>query len=255
MNINNLENLKIRERDKQAISKYISHLKSIFKDEILSIIIYGSAVKDNYFPGSSDLNILVVFPEFTERHLKEISPVVKGFKGRSRISSLVMSIEEIETSTDVFPIKYLDMKRYHKVLLGKPIFEDLIIDPVNIRYDLERQVRNISLRLREMYMHSNYTANELRYMVVADFSGFSYHLATLLYLINEEVPPKKEDIIKLASEKFRLDLKVLEKIIELKGGGNTPPKIEMQQIFDEYMQTVNTVVEIADNLIVGEFQV
>lgn len=249
--MNKLDEINIRERDKEAISKYVDSLKSTFGDRILSIILYGSAVKDNYFPGSSDLNLLVVFPRFEVEFLKDISPIVKGFKGRNKISSYIMGQDEINSSTDVFPIKYLDIKRYHQILLGEDIFADMQIDPSNIRYDLERQLRNISQRLREIYMHSNYTANELRYMVVADFSGFSYHLATLLYLKGFEVPPRKEEIIQMASEKFGLDISSLQKIIELKGGGNTPPKTEMQKIFEDYVKIVETVVEISDTFKVG----
>ena len=252
MNIKNLDKINIRDRDKEAIAKYINCMTSVFGEKILSIILYGSAVKDNYFPGSSDLNLLVVFPRFDVKYLKDLSPIVKGFKGRSKISSYVMGLDEISRSTDVFPIAYLDIKRYHKVLLGEDIFADMEIDPANIRYDLERQVRNISRRLREMYMHSNYTANELRYMVVADFSGFSYHLATLLYLMGNEVPARKEEIILVAAEKFQLDITALEKIIVLKSGGNTPPKVEMQQIFEDYVKIVETIVEISDTFSVDE---
>lgn len=246
MKVINLDELNIRDRDKEAVAKYINCMTSTFGDKILSIILYGSAAKDNYFPGSSDINLLVVFPKFEVEYLKQLSPIVKGFKGRSNISSYVMGLDEITRSTDVFPIAYLDLKRYHVVLLGEDIFSNMEIDPANIRYDLERQVRNISRRLREMYMHSNYTANELRYMVVADFSGFSYHLATLLYLTGVEVPPRKEEIIRLAAEKFNLDITALEKIIDLKSGGNTPPKVEMQQIFEDYVKIVETIVEISD---------
>lgn len=251
MEIQNLDSLPVRDRDKEAIEKYVRAILSRFGDDVLSIIMYGSAVKDNYFPGASDLNLMVVFPEFTTEKLKAISPIVKGFRGRNRIESFVMGLNDIETSTDVFPIRYLDIKKHHRILAGKPIFDEIEIDSSNIRYDLERQVRNISLRLRQMYMHSNYTAGELRSMVVSNFSGFSRHLATLLYLMNVETPVKKEDIIKKSGEHLQLNVSVLEKIISLKQGGNTPPRVSMLKIFDEYLEIVNAVVEIVDKFVIS----
>lgn len=247
MEIMNLESLAVRGRDREALEKYIRQMTSRFKD-ILSIIIYGSAVKDNYFPGSSDLNLLVVFPRFSTQELKDISPLVKGFKGRSRISSFVVGLNEIQDSTDVYPIKYLDIKRYHRVLFGEDIFDRIDINASNIRYDLERQVRNIKLRLRQMYMHSNYTSAEIRAIVVSDLSGFSYHLATLLFLNGEDPPVKKEDIIKKAGEKFGFDPSALLNIIDLKQGGNTPPLRQMQKIFDKYLEVVGVIEEIVDKL-------
>jgi hypothetical protein len=191
---------------------------------------------------------MVVFKKFDAQHLKAISPIVKGFRGRDRVSSLVLGLNEIMDSADVFPIRFLDIKQYHKLLYGKDIFEDLVIETKHLRYELERQVRNINMRLRQMYMHSNYTAAELRDMIVSDLSGFTHHLASLLYLHGINPPIKKEEIIMKSAEVFGVDANVLNKIISLKRGGNTPPKSIMEELFDAYLQTVNKIEEDVDKL-------
>ncbi|MCE1245080.1 MAG: hypothetical protein LWY06_00380 [Firmicutes bacterium] len=243
-----LQTLNVREKDKQAIEKFIETLISKFHEDLMTVLIYGSAVKDNYFPGSSDLNIMVVFKTFNSAHLKVISPIVKGFRGRDRISALVLGYNEILDSADVFPIRFLDIKQHHQLLYGTDLFADLVIETRHLRYELERQVRNINMRLRQMYMHSNYTAAELRDMIVSDLSGFTHHMATLLYLFGEEPPVKKEDIIARSAEVFGVDANVLNKIIALKKGGNTPPKSIMEELFDAYLQTVGKIEDMTDKL-------
>ena len=248
MEIKNLESLPIRDRDRSAINSYMKQMNRILGDQLLSITIYGSAVKDNYFPGSSDLNLLVLVPEYSPGILKKVSPVAKGFSGRSRISSFVVDVNDIKDSADVFPVKYLDMKNHHVVLCGQDIFDDMEIDKTNIRFDLERQIRKVSLRLREMYMYSNYTVAELRNILVSNFSGFALYMAALLHLHNIKAPVKKEDIIKAASLEFSLDLSVLESVLNLKKGGNNPPRARMQKLFDEYFVVVDRIVEIVDKM-------
>lgn len=243
-----IQSLQIRDRDREAILKFIETLKAKFADDLLSIMIYGSAVKDNYFPGSSDINLMVVFHEFYTEHLKIISPIVKAYRSRDRVSTLVLGINEILESADVFPIRFLDIKQHHRLLYGEDFFKNLIIETRHLRYELERQVRNINMRLRQMYMHSNYTAAELRDMIVSDLSGFTHHMATLIYLFGEEPPIKKEEIIQKSSDLFGVDAHVLNKIISLKRGGNTPPKSIMEELFDGYLQTVSRVENVVDKL-------
>ncbi len=248
MEIMNLESLPIRERDRSAIASYMKQLDRILGDQLLSVIIYGSAVKNNYFPGSSDLNLLVLVPEYSPGILKKVAPVAKGFSGRSNISSFVVDVSDIEDSADVFPVKYLDMKNHHVVLYGQDIFMDMEIDRSNIRYDLERQVRNVSLRLRQMYMYSNYTVAELRNILVSNFSGFALYMAALLHLHNIQAPVTKEEIIKAASIEFNLDLSILQEVLGLKKGGNNPPRAYMQKLFDEYFLVVEKIVDLVDKL-------
>lgn len=248
MDISNLETLSVRDNDREAIGSFARQVMHVLKDELRSITVYGSAVKDNYFPGSSDINVLLLVDDFTPGVMKKAAPVVKGYSGRSRISTYVADVNDIQDSSDVFPIMYLDMKNYHRVLWGEDILNGLEIDPGNIRHDLERQVRNVSLRIRQMYMLSNYTAAELRNILVSNFSGFSHYLAALLHLAGVEPPMKKEEIIRETARVFRLDLSVLERIMELKRGGNNPLKAEMQGMFDEYFLLVERIVEIVDKL-------
>lgn len=248
MEIQNLESLSIRDKDRQAIESYIKHVSRELEKELKSVIAYGSAVKDNYFPGSSDLNLIVLVDHFTPDVLKKISLIAKGFWSRSKISTLLVDIDDIRDSADVFPIKYLDIMAHHKVLIGEDIFDGIRIVDSDVRCDLERHIRNMALEIRRTYMLSNFTAGEIRDILVTNFSGFSQYMGALLHLKSAKPPVKKQEIIKMVSEIFKLDLSVLDRVVDLKTGGNNPPRAEMQALFDEYLVAIDEIVEIVDKL-------
>lgn len=248
--LKDLESIPIRPGDREAIQKYVRDMQRALGDDLKSIILYGSAVKDNFFPGSSDINLMVVVPVFTTAILKKAAPVVKGYSRRAKISTLLVDKDDVGDATDVFPIRYLDIKNHHRVLLGPDIFEKIEIDSSNLRFDLERQVRGVVHQLRDDYMHSNYTVLDLRKILVSNFSGFSHFLSTMIYLNGSTPPVKKQEIVEKAAEEFNLNLSVLEEIVKLKRGGNNPPRVRMLDIFERYLDVVDEIVEIVDKMVV-----
>ncbi len=243
-----VQNLPIRERDKDALSKFVREVMRILREEIYSIILYGSSVKRNFFPGSSDLNVLLVLRCICPQLIIKVAPTLKRYSAKDKISTTVHDKEEIENSLDVYPIKFLDIKKYHLILYGEDIFKDLAIDPSNLRIDLERQIREIAIGIRRDYIFSSHTSADMRKIVVKSFSSLSHLMAALLYLMNIEPPVTKEEIVKRASYELNLDLYPFTYILKLKKGTNNPPKKEMEEIFAKYVNTIEDLVKIVDRL-------
>jgi predicted nucleotidyltransferase len=248
METRNLEKIPVREKDRQAIEMFLRKMYQLIKDDLHSILLYGSAAKNDFFPGSSDINLLVLVKEVTPAILQQTASTIKGFRNRDKIDTFLADISDIVDSADVFPIRFLDIQCHHILLLGEDIFEKLEITPSNLRLDLEGQMRNMVRNLRQNYILSNYTSQELRDILVTNFSRLSCLLTAMLYLHEIKPPPKKQDLIRRAAEEFNLDLSVFESIVELKTGGNNLPKSHMQNIYDEYIGVADQIVEIIDKI-------
>jgi predicted nucleotidyltransferase len=243
-----LEEIPVREKDRQAIEAYINRIHELIGDELHSVLLYGSAAKNNYFPGSSDINLLVLVRNVTPEIMQKTAPVIKGFKMRSKIDTFLADIDDIVNSADVFPIRFLDIRNHHILLYGEDVFAEMEIEAPNLRLDLEGQMRNMVRNLRQSYIFSNYTSQELRNILVENFSRLSCLLTAMLHLHEIKPPPKKQELIQKASKEFKLDLSVFENVINLKSGGNNLPISQMQKIYDEYIEIIDKIVEIADKI-------
>jgi predicted nucleotidyltransferase len=246
--IKNLAEVPVRDKDKQAIELYITKLIELIGDELYSVLLYGSAAKDNFFAGSSDINLLVLVKDVTPKIMQKTASIIKGFKVRNKIDTFLADTDDIMNSADVFPIRFLDIRNHHILLYGQDVFNGIEIEDINLRLDLEGQMRNMVRNLRQSYILSNYTSQELRDILIENFSRLSCLLTAMLHLHEIKPPPKKQELIRKASKEFKLDLTVFEDIVQLKSGGNNLPITKMQSIYNEYIEVVDKIVEITDKI-------
>src|SRR5579884_3305570 len=96
-----------------------------------SVILYGSAVSDEFRPDTSDINLLCVLHDTSFPGLRELMRTMKWWIRRWNPMPLFMTREELEHSADVFAIEFLDMKQRYQVLAGEDVLANLQI-PMNL---------------------------------------------------------------------------------------------------------------------------
>ena len=97
----------------------------------------------------SDLNVLCVLTQVTPAELADAEPIFKWWRAQGNPSPLLMSEEEVRTSTDCFPIEFHDMQERRRVLFGNDVIEDLAIERTFYRAQVEHELRAKLLRLRQ----------------------------------------------------------------------------------------------------------
>ncbi len=73
---------KIPKDPEQIFHEFTLDYKNIFEDDLVAIILYGSAVSGEYRHKKSDINFLIVLTEQGIRNLKKSLPVVSKWKKR-----------------------------------------------------------------------------------------------------------------------------------------------------------------------------
>jgi predicted nucleotidyltransferase len=147
------------------LGELVSRLKEAAGKNLESVVLYGSAASGTYRPGTSDLNVLCTLVTIDVRELQLLAPVVLWWtREEKEPTPMFFLTEELQRSTDVFPIESLDIKRAHRVLFGKDPVADLEI-PMNLhRVQVERDLRFLLLRLRQHVLHAG--KNELEYTTI-----------------------------------------------------------------------------------------
>ena len=111
---------------REGLEQFSNQLADALGEQLVSLILYGSLVKGEYTEAHSDVNVLLVLKEVTVEQLdKVISPVQQGFRDIA-LAIMVLTEDDLRRSTDVFPIKFQDIKQHHVLLRGKDVLEDLL---------------------------------------------------------------------------------------------------------------------------------
>jgi hypothetical protein len=139
---------------------FVKHLERGLKDNLHSVIVYGSVVRGGYDPKTSDINLLIVLEISTpEAHLV-ISEALP--RNKSEIDPFVLSRVGIDRSFRAFATKFDSIKRHYQVLHGADPLAHYLPDPDLARFLTEQAIRNLRLRSVQAFIH--WRRNGKRYM-------------------------------------------------------------------------------------------
>ncbi|MDG2306209.1 MAG: hypothetical protein P8R42_16470 [Candidatus Binatia bacterium] len=119
------------------------------------IAVYGSAAGDDFSPGHSDVNLLIVLRDVTFADLRLIGATLEREATDALIfaTPLVIAPSFLTDARDSFPIELADIAARHRVLQGDDLLASVRVSPAHIREEAEREARSKLLHLRALVMH------------------------------------------------------------------------------------------------------
>ena len=108
----------------KIIQKFKTEADRIFQNHIVALIVYGSAVTDEYVHRQSDINILVVLDEKAIANLEAANEKIHRWYD-SALSPLFLTESYINRSLDSFPIEFINMQSAYHVVEGKDVLQPL----------------------------------------------------------------------------------------------------------------------------------
>lgn len=137
---------------KTIIRPYLIKLLEIHKENIVSVVLYGSATGKYFMPKKSDINLAVIFKNLEFRQLKDSLKLINYGASKRITAPLLLSLSHIESSKDTFPVEFIEIKENNILLYGKDIFSGLKIDETNIRLFCKREIEGKLIRIRQAYL-------------------------------------------------------------------------------------------------------
>ncbi len=123
------------------LQELVDRLKHAERERLQSVILYGSAAAGEHNEHFSDLNVLCVLTRVTPAELADAEPIFKWWRAQGNPSPLLLSEEELRTSTDCFPIEFHDMQERRRVLFGTDPIQDLVIEKSFYRAQVEMELQ------------------------------------------------------------------------------------------------------------------
>jgi predicted nucleotidyltransferase len=137
---------------KAIVLPYLTKLLEIHKENIVSIVLYGSATGKYFMPKTSDINLAVIFKVLEFRQLKDSLKLINSGASKRITAPLLLSLSHIESSKDTFPVEFIEIKENNILLYGKDVFSGLNIDEANLTLFCKREIEGKIIRLRQAYL-------------------------------------------------------------------------------------------------------
>lgn len=226
----------------------IADYKGLFRDDLVSIILYGSATGTDYRPGKSDVNFMIVLSETGIERLDQAFGVVKKWQKKNVAIPLFLTETYVETSIDVFPIEYLNFQRKNLIVFGKDILSNLVFKREHVRLQCEREIKGKLLLLREAFLETHGKGKALKGVISQSISAFIAIFEALLYLKGMDVPREKRDVINATCKTFEIDPNVFERLLDIKEEKAKLDDREIMGLYKDYLRKVRELSKLVDAL-------
>jgi len=232
----------------QQLSDLTERLKQTFGDRLVSAILYGSAAAGDWNEHHSDLNVLCVLSTITPRELRESEPVIRWWREQGHPPPLLMTPEEVRGSTDCFAIEFHDMKEHRRVLIGRDVIEDLVIDRSFYRAQVEHELRSKQIRLRQKAAETLTDRDRLIRLLIDSISTFAVLGRHALMLAGRKPRWKKHEVISELEETLGVRFTAANQLLAFRGAGKDLPKIDATPLLETYLKEVDALVRFVDGL-------
>lgn len=232
---------------RQQLEEVVERLRAAHADRLVSVILYGSAAAGDHHEKYSDLNVLCVLSEVTPAALQDSEPIFKWWRARGNPSPLLMSEEEVRTSTDCFPIEFHDMAERRRVLFGRDVIEGLTIEKVFYRAQIEQELRAKLLRLRQKAAGVLQDKQELLRLMMDSVSSFLTLARHALLVSGIAAGSQKREIV-LGLATIGVDGAPFAILLDLREQNRKPAEVEPNELFERYLKQIEAVVAHVDRL-------
>jgi predicted nucleotidyltransferase len=232
----------------RVLNQLVERLDKVFGARLTSVVLYGSAAVGDHDGRFSDINVLCVLEQISPRELADCEPVFRWWRDLGNPSPLLLSEEELRTSTDCFPIEFHDIRERHRILKGADVVADLEVDDAFYRAQVEHELRAKLLRLRQKVGGVISDKQLLLQLMLDSVSTFCTLARHGLLLAGFAVGFEKRDIVRQAHERFGMDPAPFTLLLDVRQGKTKPREVDPLQLFDRYLQEIQTVVDAVDRL-------
>jgi predicted nucleotidyltransferase len=239
---------KIPDRPEDVFDEVREDYRTLYGDDLIAIILYGSGARGEYVPKKSDINFLIVLSDSGIERLDGAVSTVAKWRKRNVRAPLVMTKGYVESSLDAFPLEFYNIKSAYQVVYGEDVLNDLTIKHEDLRLQCERELKAKLLLLRESFLEADHKGHLLRELVVQSLSAFVSIFKALLYLKGEDVPEKNEAALSVTAQSFGLDVGLFQSLWRIKRGEKKPGKDELKEIVQKYIKEIRRLSSMVDQM-------
>lgn len=226
-----------------SLGELVDRLKAALGDDLVSVVLFGGAARGRFDPAVSDANVMLVLRAVSIAVLDKIGTAVEPFRLVFQLSLLTVTEEDIVDSVEVFPTKFLDIQRHHQTLWGKDVVSAFDIPRDRLKRHALRQLMNLHLRLRQVYLEARNRPEQLDGMIRRSVSTLILQLGILLELRTGKECETTEEILDAAAL-ANLDRAKLVKFIDYKYGRCDVEVSALPAFYDSFMQAVESTLRL-----------
>ena len=233
----------------KQIEEFVSRMKQAAGQNLQSIVLYGSAATGEFQADFSNLNLLCILRETSFPRLSAIAPVAEWWHRQKNPAPLIMTQEELEHSTDVFSIEFLDMQHHHRVLFGDEVLGPLQIPMHQHRAQLEYELREKLILLRQRLLEAGDNDRALWQLLLGSVSAFATLFRHALLALGDAAPHSKREAIQILAARIPFEPSAFLQLLDIRDHKADRKQFDAKDVFARYLAAVQHVTAAVDTML------
>ena len=232
----------------KLLQAYAKEAKGVFGEQLEGLLLYGSAVRGEFLPGRSNLNILLLVSSYDSAVLKQYSVLHRRWSKEQIVVPLFLTEEELHMSAAVFPLEFLEVQEQHRVLGGRDPFIGFHVKTDRLREAVVQGLASHVLRLRQRYVEGGGDDEATTILLPLSITSIVPLLRGVQRLLGRPLLSHSDAVISDVAEQLKLDLQGLLDAWLLKRGQISPGSREVPRLFDRYLQAATLLARTVAQL-------
>lgn len=231
----------------EKLQELVDRLKHALRERLVSVVLYGSAASGEHKEHFSDLNVLCVLTQITPVELADSEPIFKWWRAQGNPTPLLLSEEELRSSTDCFPVEFHDMQERRRVLYGSDVIESLVIDRTFYRAQVEMELRSKLLRLRQKAAEVLFDKTALVRLMIDSVPNFLVLARHSLLVGGVSSGWRKREIVR-SMPGIGVDGTPFDTLLDLRDESKRSGDVDAEALFAAYLQQIQALVSYVDQI-------
>jgi len=232
-------------KPEDKLQDLVSRIHYACGEDLVSVVLYGSAARDDYHEQYSDVNVMVVLRHMKPSIYEALTGVLNWWSHEEKLRPpMITTLEELRESADVFAIEMLDIQAAHKTLYGDDVVSAIEV-PMNLhRVEVEHDLRTTLLRLRHHLLLTADGDEELKAVLGKSVTSVVTLFRHALMALGENPPHAKAKVLEHAADVFGFHGQPLRTVLELRSDGQHIDNV--RELYHAYMDAILAVAHGLD---------
>jgi len=209
----------------RSLETFVEDAKQAFGDDLVSIVLFGSAAAGE-LRATSDVNLLLVLKRFDQACADRLRAPMRLAMAAVQMHAMFLLETEVAAAVDDFAVKFADILTRNRLLFGVDPFINLHVSRDALLRRVKQVLLNLQLRLRERYIALSLREEQLAHLIADAAPPLRSSAASLLQLEGEPALAGKAALEKMVDQLQRADIKIaLQHMSDAREQGQLPAGI------------------------------
>ena len=236
----------------QHLRAYVKDVQRVYGEALDGVLLYGSAVRGEFLPGRSNLNIVLVVRSVKADQLKKYGALHRRWAKEQIVVPLFVTLADLPAMSLVFPLEYLEIQEQHRLLAGQDPFVGFRVDQRHLSAEVLQSLRGNLLRVRQRFIEGGGTEEAITILLPLSLTAILPGLRGAQRLLGRPVLSHGEPLLKDFETLLSVDLSGLRDAWLLKRGQISPGQKEIPRLMERYLESLEQLVQAVEARLVQE---